>query len=770
MMTAVGIVLIWHGVHSKENLVMYRTITAHRVRSALTPIYIGEPHNMKINLPVTNIEYVLKDTDSIVSKTDPKGITTYVNEDFLRISGFSKEELLGTSHNIVRHPDMPQEAFEDLWRSLKAGQPWTGLVKNRCKNGNFYWVLANVTPFQENGRLIANMSVRSKPSRAQIDAADAAYRLFREGRAGNLKIKDGKVVDAFWSRFDMFRFKGLTIKLRLAIVIAIMAALLLTIGGVGQLGMEKTGNALHIMYQNSVVAENQLSRIQKALFAEQLNIAAMLAAPAPELIQKNTAQMEQDIGNISKSWEAYRANEYLSAKDKNLVDGFGAAEKLFEADGLRPVMAAFNANDIELARKLRQGKIDALYGPVDEALQKLIQVQDEDALHYYSDAVDRYESTRNLSIALIVAGIALALWLGVSLIRAINRPLQQALKLAGAVAQGDLTQRIEVKSRDEVGLLLQVLKDMNENLAGIVGDVRSSTWAITTATHEIAQGNNDLSQRTEEQASSLEEIASSMEELTSTVKQNAENARQANLLAASASAIAIKGGQMMDGMVQTMASISASSGKMADIIGVIEGISFQTNILALNAAVEAARAGEQGRGFAVVASEVRSLAQRSAAAAKEIKTLIDVSGEKVYAGSKHVDQAGATMQEVVAAVKRVTDIMAEISAASSEQSAGIEEVNQAITQMDDMTQQNAALVEQAAAAAESMHGQAEVLVNAVSIFRLETGGAMPAAGAAKSAIVRASRDVQLLPVKLQRQQIKVKAENVDHWKELQRLR
>jgi aerotaxis receptor len=726
---------------------------------------------MKINLPVTNVEYVLKDTDSIVSKTDRKGIITYVNEDFLRISGFSKDELIGISHNIVRHPDMPQEAFADLWRSLKAGRPWTGLVKNRCKNGDFYWVLANVTPFQENGQLIANMSVRTKPSRAQIEAAESAYRLFREGKAGKLAIRDGKVVDAFWSRFDIFRFRGLTIRLRLAIVIGIMAALLLATGGIGQLGMEKARNALHTMYQNNVVAGNRLSDIQRTLFSEQMQIASMLAAPTPELIQKSSTGIEQDIAKISRSWEAYGANELLSNSDKGMMQKFETAEKALVADGIKPVIAALRANDIALAGRLKQEKVDTLYGPVDEALQNLMRMQDEDALHYYSDAVDRYEITRNIAIALIVAGIALALWLGIALIRAINRPLQQALNLAGAVAQGDLTQRIEVQSKDELGLLLQVLKDMKDNLAGIVGDVRSSTETITTATHEIAAGNNDLSQRTEEQAASLEETASSMEELTSTVKQNAENARHARQQAAQASDIAARGGQAVDEVVQTMALISASSGKMADIIAVIEGIAFQTNILALNAAVEAARAGEQGRGFAVVASEVRNLAQRSAAAAKEIKMLIDASVDKVYAGSKQADQAGATMKDVVAAVKHVTDIMAEISAASDEQSAGIEEVNQAIVQMDDMTQQNAALVEQAAAAAESMQGQAEMLVNAVSIFRLETGSSKPAPAIARPATApRTPRQLPQLQLGTRPELVRVQAENTGNWKKLQRLR
>jgi methyl-accepting chemotaxis protein len=325
--------------------------------------------------------------------------------------------------------------------------------------------------------------------------------------------------------------------------------------------------------------------------------------------------------------------------------------------------------------------------------------------------------------------ILLALAIFVS--RSIIRPLNNAIEIARHVADGDLTSDIEVKTKDETGLLLQALKDMNESLGSIVVEVRNTTDSIGTAAMEVAAGNSDLSQRTEEQASSLEETASSMEELTSTVKQNAENAKHANQLAATASDIAVKGGQAVGEVVQTMASISTSSKKIVDIISVIEGIAFQTNILALNAAVEAARAGEQGRGFAVVASEVRNLAQRSAAAAKEIKTLIGDSVDKVDAGTKQVAHAGTTMGEIVTAVKRVTDIMVEIVAASDEQSSGIEEVNHAIVQMDNVTQQNAALVEEASAAAESMQEQAKDLYEAVSVFKLESGKQGTRAVAAK---------------------------------------
>ncbi len=343
--------------------------------------------------------------------------------------------------------------------------------------------------------------------------------------------------------------------------------------------------------------------------------------------------------------------------------------------------------------------------------------------------------SRMLMIGLGLAAILIAAGFSVRITGSIVRPLNDAVEVARRVADGDLTTRIQVRSKDETGRLLQALKDMNDSLASTVSQVRVGTETIATASGEIASGNADLSARTESQASSLEETASSMEELTSTVKQNAENARQANQLVVSASEVATRGGTVVGQVVETMSSIKESSRKIVDIIGVIDGIAFQTNILALNAAVEAARAGEQGRGFAVVATEVRNLAQRSAGAAKEIKALIGDSVEKVEAGTKLVDEAGTTMNEIVTSVKHVADIMSEITAASQEQSAGIEQVNDAITQMDEMTQQNAALVEQAAAAAQSMQDQAGSLSHAVSIFKLDHQGA-PSAMAMAMAPVR----------------------------------
>jgi methyl-accepting chemotaxis protein len=377
------------------------------------------------------------------------------------------------------------------------------------------------------------------------------------------------------------------------------------------------------------------------------------------------------------------------------------------------------ANKNAEATKILIGDLRTVQGKWQAGLVALIASEKRQNDEATAAADATYTFARNLMLGLSAVAVVFGIAIAVVITRSITRPIQRAVAVAQTVAAGDLTSRIEIQGADETSMLLTALKAMNDSLALIVGQVRAGTDTISTASQEIAAGNLDLSSRTEEQASSLEETASSMEELTSTVKQNADNARQANNLAASASEVAGKGGAVIADVVDTMGAIHASSKKIVEIIGVIDGIAFQTNILALNAAVEAARAGEQGRGFAVVATEVRNLAHRSAAAAKEIKTLIGDSVAKVESGTQLVDQAGETMTAVVDSVRRVSDIISEITAASREQSLGIDQINQAIMQMDSVTQQNAALVEESAAAAESLQGQAAQLAEVVGKFVLK---------------------------------------------------
>jgi len=513
---------------------------------------------LRTNLPVTGIEYPLQDGQSIVSKTDTKGRITYVNPTFIEVSGFSEEELIGKAHNIVRHPDMPPEAFADLWQTLQAGQPWTGLVKNRRKNGDFYWVVANVVPIKEAGVTVGYMSVRTRPARDQVERAETLYKGMRAGRADGVTIRRGAAVrTAWWSRLADLR--QLPLGRRLGIMMSAQAVLMLALAGVTQ----------------------------------------------------------------------------------------GLGWRL---------------------------------------------------------------------LALAGAALTLAAW--AELHRAIVAPMQTALDAVYALAGGDLS-RMPARGRDdEMGRLLLALRQLNINLTAIVGDVRTSVGSIEAATRAIAEGNQDLAQRTEAQAANLEQTAASLAQIAAKAGQNTDSAERADGLVGVASRVAGRGGEAVQEVGSTMGQISGSATRIVDIIGLIDGIAFQTNILALNAAVEAARAGEQGRGFAVVAGEVRSLAQRSAGAAKEIKALIDDSVHKVGQGNELVDVAGRTMRDVVTSVREAAAIMEDITAASRVQNEGIAEVNAALTQLDGITRENAGLVEESAAASANVAEQAGHLAQVLSVFKL----------------------------------------------------
>jgi aerotaxis receptor len=510
------------------------------------------------NQPVTQREFDYPDEATLMSVTDTHSRIAYANAAFVAVSGFDRSEIVGQPHNIVRHPDMPAEAFADMWATLKGGQSWSALVKNRRKDGDHYWVRANATPVRRGGRLVGYMSVRTKPTRAEVDAAETLYRDLRAGRLRARALRKGLVVHT---------------------------------------GLMAWMSALQTMPVRW--------RIRCS------GIAGMA-----------------------------------------VVVGLGALAGL-EAGALAVVAAAAGC-----------------------------------------------------------AGVATSLWLEWQ----IARPLATVLRVASRAAEGNPERNVALDRVDEIGMLLRAVNQAALNLRSLLDDVSEQAGAVHAGTAEIALGNNDLSARTEQTASSLQETAASMEQLGATVRRNADGARQADELARKAAAIADKGGEVVDQVVETMKGIDESSRRIADIIGVIDGIAFQTNILALNAAVEAARAGEVGRGFAVVASEVRNLAGRSAEAAKEIKSLIGASVERVAEGTVLVDQAGVTMKELVASIRRVTDIAGEIATASAEQSTGVAQVGEAVSQMDRATQQNAALVQQSAAASESLKQQAQRLLDAVAAF------------------------------------------------------
>jgi methyl-accepting chemotaxis protein len=493
--------------------------------------------------------------------------------------------------------------------------------------------------------------------------------------------------------------------------------------------VEKTGD-LRVLYNRMRRSEAGMvtsrSIVEVKAFSEQVGLRA-----------KDIAQLEttyEPLINSPEEQEVFktyklRKAEYsvLQAKLVEIANGvdFTTAETLeLTGDALAMVYA---------------GESETAFVAVAETLGQMQKLNADNALKATEEARQVFNVARaSLAITLAVC-VVLAALLGVGITRAVTRPAGHAVRAARAIAAGDLTAEVPPGGKDEMGQLLTALGEMRDNLAHVVSGVRQNAEGVASASSQIASGNNDLSARTEQQASALEETAASMEELGSTVRQNADNARQANQLAVSASTVAVQGGDVVAEVVETMKGINASSNKIADIISVIDGIAFQTNILALNAAVEAARAGEQGRGFAVVASEVRSLAGRSAEAAKEIKLLITASVERVEQGTVLVDKAGATMTEVVASIRRVTDIMGEISAASSEQSAGVGQVGEAVTQMDQATQQNAALVEEMAAAASALNAQAGELVNAVAVFKLDNSTSARGPAAAPGQYMAAPR-------------------------------
>jgi len=695
---------------------------------------------MRKNLPITNQEHPLPDGAMLVSKTDLKGHITYVNDAFVEVSGFSAAELMGKAHNIVRHPDMPEAAFLDLWQTLQAGKPWTGMVKNRCKNGNYYWVLANATPIREGGTIAGYMSVRSKPSREQIAAAEAAYRLFSQNRAGGRIIREGQILSGLSaSRLNFVRFLSLRQKFSLAglgvLVPAVAALCALPSGKLAvALGLLLTGAVAgatrllwHVTKQlrdtsaqvdelNSgrferifeAKGEDEIAGLQRALQALRTKVGFELADSLHLMLESTRIREALDVAQANVM--VADANYDIVYGNRSLMQMLTTAES-----EIRTLLPNFRAQDVVGTN------IDQFHHQPARQRQILGQMSGSHRtrLVFGSRKID-------LIITPIVGNAGRRLgtvveWTDRTAEISIEEEVQSVV---AAACEGNLSRRLHKEGKSGFfATLTDGINAMLDSTTVIIRDVKQAAEAVFTSADEIAKGNLNLSQRTEQQASSLEETAASMEEMTTTVQHNASNAAQANELATAARLQAERGGAVVSETTASMHSINAASSKIADIIGVIDEIAFQTNLLALNAAVEAARAGEQGRGFAVVASEVRGLASRSAAAAKQIKALIEDSVAKVAQGSKLVDASGGTLIEIVASVKKVSDIVSEIAVASNEQSDGIEQVNKAVSLMDSATQQNAALVEEAAAAAQSLLDQSRLLDSILVRYRLTDDGA-----------------------------------------------
>jgi methyl-accepting chemotaxis protein len=513
---------------------------------------------------------------------------------------------------------------------------------------------------------------------------------------------------------------SLKISTRLLLLIGVLMTLLTGMGGMGLFGIARSNAAMKSIYEHRMAPIAQLGEIKALLLGNRLAIAVALVTPTPEVIAASALVVEANMLEISKVYDAYLSTG-LTKEEEQLAKAFIENRRRLVEEGLKPALSTLKAGNASAAQRLMLEKIGPLYAPVGSGIEALIALQLEVGKSDFLASEARYASIQTASLVALGCGILFAGLFGWVLVRSIGRQFGaepgEAARVAQSVAAGDLSTPITLKQGDTTSLMAQ-LKSMQASLARVVAVVRQGSEGVATASAEIAQGNHDLSARTEQQASALEETAASMVQLNATVGRNADSAAQANQLVTQAARVARQGGEVVGQAVETMKGISESSKKISDILSVINGIAFQTNILALNAAVEAARAGEGGRGFAVVAGEVRSLAGRSAEAAKEIKRLIDASVERVEQGAAQVNQAGATMTEVVDAITRVTDLMGEISAASSEQSAGVSQVGEAVIQMDHATQQNAALVEEMAAAASSLKTQAQELVQVVSVFTL----------------------------------------------------
>ncbi|TDP72895.1 methyl-accepting chemotaxis protein [Roseateles toxinivorans] len=504
---------------------------------------------------------------------------------------------------------------------------------------------------------------------------------------------------------------------RLALAFGMVLLLMLVIAVVGLRGIGSVSDALRNVYIDRTIPLQQLGDVNRIINRNRVLVMDIMARPTKENIERRSAELSSNVQAANELWKAYMASA-MTPEEASLAAEFAKAREAYVKQGLLAVRDAIVAGQDEEAVKIYTESVSKLGPPAEKAINELVKLQVAQAAKEYEAA----QSTRATATAVAIGVALIALFSGAFLawviVKSITRPIGEAVALAKAISAGDLTSQVHAQGRDEVAELLRELAEMNASLVRIVGQVRNSSDSIATGSAQIASGNADLSQRTEEQASNLQQTAASMEQLTATVKQNADTARQATQLAGGASSAASQGGRVVEQVVVTMGEITESSRRIADIIGTIDGIAFQTNILALNAAVEAARAGEQGRGFAVVASEVRSLAQRSAQAAKEIKTLIGASVEKVENGSRLVHEAGQSMGEIVSQVRRVNDLINEISAASVEQSSGISQVGDAVNQLDQVTQQNAALVEESAAAAESLKHQAANLAKIVAVFKL----------------------------------------------------
>jgi methyl-accepting chemotaxis protein/aerotaxis receptor len=671
---------------------------------------------MRNNQPVNDHEYVLTQTQSPFSRTDLNGNITFVNADFIEASGFSEEELIGQPHNIVRHPSMPSAAYADMWSYLKAGRSWTGIVKNRRKDGSYYWVMSNTSPMWENGVVVGYASVRMKPPASLLTTVRAAYTHIEQGNADRLEIERGWVVHA-GAKGVMERLRGMKVAGRMTLLIGMMVLVAVIIGLIGLRGLQSSNEQVSAMYREGSQATAYLDTIARAQHASQLQIAEALISGTTENALAVVSAIEKNNALIELTWKTYLAIGH-DENEKRVQNAFEAKNAKYQNEAINPALAALKGNDIAALRKIYSDVLKPQFLDLSGNIDEQIATQDVNSKLALQEAGSDYQMVRLESLLAILIGAGVSIYFGLRLSRSIVRPIQKAVSASKQIAVGALNNHIKPKGRDETAELMAALFAMQRSLASMAHGVLGSARLINAESREISVGNQSLAARTEEQAVSLREAASDMEDVSTKVRKNVESAELANRVAKDAGQVALKGGTAMGLMVGTMDSIAASSNKITEIIGVIDGIAFQTNILALNAAVEAARAGEQGKGFAVVATEVRSLAKRSAAAAKEIKLLIEDSVRQVEGGLTRVTDARATIDATISAVKNLETIVQDIAHSSSEQGVAIDHLALLVAQIDNATQQNVPIAAQAAASAQILASESRNLERSAAVFRL----------------------------------------------------
>ena len=744
---------------------------------------------MKINMPITNNEVVMKPNTILVTRTDLKGIITFANDAFVEISGFTREELVGSSHNIVRHPEMPAAAFEDMWRTLKQNRPWQGMVKNRTKTGDYYWVNANAMPLFENNAVKGYLSVRLTPSRAEIDAANQLYRKINAKEA-TLHPTGLAAIHKRLAEISLGKKMAISAAL-LLIPNALLFRELVTTENYPLIGTFALTTLLAFWIMSSAIrttrnffssAVHELYRLSVNEFSPPLNLTRndqfgdlfRGIYVAGVKLGDDIAQGKQENSNSLRIIQGLKYAEcsiLITNANSEIIFVNQAAEQLFlrAQQNIQTIIPEFNVQKLlgspisifhnipalqkteldnlqhsktsqfDLAGHTMQLTVKPVFekegeriGYVAEWLDRTIEVKVEREIEHLVSAIKEGDLSKRIDLS-DKNGFMKSLSVNINdLTDVIENVFNDINHIIGKLAEGDLTNSIHSEYQ---GVYAQCKDNMNDAILKIsefILQIREAADFVNTSSQEMASGNNNLSNRVEQQAASLEETAASMQELSSTVVSNAENTKNATVVVKSAAQLAEKGGEVVKSAISAMQAINESSNRIAEIIGVIDEIAFQTNLLALNASVEAARAGEQGRGFSVVATEVRNLAQRSATAAKQSNELIQNSVQEVRSGTAFVNETGAALMEIVDSIIHVGTIVGHITAASNEQSAGINQVNQAVCQMDDITQQNAALAEQAAAGSMAMSEQSAKMTHLLNFFKVN--GKSPAVYSAKATL------------------------------------